>query len=126
MTENPKSKIKNPKIIAFDIGASKIAYGITDFPLSAPSIQYFDKIKTPKSKDEIIEKIIEIVEPLLSAFGGSAKGGNPPLADKGRKNIYGKIIGVGIGMAGQIDFENGKVLFSPNMPDWKNVSLKKN
>ena len=124
MTENPKSKIKNPKIIAFDIGASKIAYGITDFPLSAPSIQYFDKIKTPKSKDEMIEKIIEIVEPLLSAFGGSAKGGNPSLADKGRKNIYGKIIGVGIGMAGQIDFENGKVLFSPNMPDWKNVSLK--
>ncbi len=94
---------ENKSIIAFDIGASKIAYGVAGFPLSATSFHRFSKIKTPKSKKEIIEKIIEIV--------GKMK------KDK-------KIIGVGIGMAGQINFKKGIVSSSPNLPEWKNVSLK--
>ncbi len=112
---------QNKSIIAFDIGASKIAYGVAGLPLlpasrqgSASSFQHFNKIKTPKSKKEIIEKIIEIVAPLL----------DPPLANKGRKNAYGKIIGVGIGMAGQMDFKKGKVLSSLVADGWKNVPLK--
>ncbi len=95
---------QNKSIIAFDIGASKIAYGVAGFPLSATSFQRFDKIKTPRSKKEIIEKIIEVVKKIKK--------------DK-------KIVGVGIGMAGQIDFENGKVLSSPIGRGWKNTNLKK-
>ncbi len=112
---------KNKSIIAFDIGASKIAYAqvqVKSQKLKVESdfkIQNFNKIKTPKSKKEVIEKIIEIVKPLL----------NPPLANKGRKNAYGKIIGIGIGMAGQMDFKEGKVLSSLVANGWKNVSLKK-
>jgi predicted NBD/HSP70 family sugar kinase len=132
---------QNKTIIAFDIGASKIAYGIVKLKTQSSKvktttqnskiqnfdfgIQNFNKIKTPKSKKEIIEKIVEIVKPLLSAFDGSAKGGNPPLANKGRRNAYGKIIGIGIGMAGQIDFKKGKVLSSPIGRGWKNINLKK-
>jgi glucokinase len=118
---------QNKSIIAFDIGASKIAYGVTGLPLSAPacivygspedaaslragkaiagrsSFQHFDKIKTPKSKKEVIERIIGIVKKIKK--------------DK-------KIAAVGIGMAGQIDFEKGKVLSSLVADGWKNVSLK--
>ena len=90
-------------IIAFDIGASKIAYGVAILPLSASSFQNFDKIKTPKSRKEVIEKIIEIVKKIK----------------KDRK-----IIGIGIGMAGQMDFKNGKVLSSLVADGWKNIPLK--
>jgi glucokinase len=124
-------KIKNKSIIAFDVGASKIACGIIQLKVQSSKlktitqkskIQNFDfkiynfnKIKTPKSKKEVIEKIIEIVTPILS----------PPLANKGRKNAYGKIVGVGIGMAGRMDFKNGIVSSSLVANGWKNVPLKK-
>jgi len=118
-------------ILSFDIGASKIAYGAVSIKQNKEGdirqcrlqdkkvksdfeIQNFDKIKTPKSRKEVIEKIIEIVAPFLNSL----------FANKGRKNAYKKIIGVGIGIAGQIDFKRGIVLSSPNMPGWKNIPLK--
>jgi glucokinase len=38
---------------------------------------------------------------------------------------YGKVKSIGIGIAGDIDFKKGIVRFSPNLPRWKNVPLKK-
>ena len=115
-------------IIAFDIGATKIAYGIVQFKIQRSKlktkiknskacpressgvknldfeIQSFNKIKTPKSRKEIIKKIINIVKEFFE--------------DK-------KIDKIGIGMAGQMDFEKGKVLSSLVANGWKNVPLKK-
>lgn len=101
---------QNKSIIAFDIGASKIAYAqvqVKGRKLKVESdleIQRFDKIKTPKSKKEVIEKIVEIVK-------------------KTKKDK--KISAIGIGMAGQMDFKKGKVLSSLVADGWKNISLKK-
>lgn len=38
---------------------------------------------------------------------------------------YNKVKTIGIGIAGDIDFKNGTVRFSPNLPKWKKVPLKK-
>ena len=38
---------------------------------------------------------------------------------------YKKVKTIGIGIAGDVDFKNGIVRFSPNLPKWNKVSLKK-
>ncbi len=38
---------------------------------------------------------------------------------------YNKIKSIGIGIAGDVDYKKGVVRFSPNLPEWKNVQLKK-
>ncbi|MGE4385583.1 MAG: ROK family protein [Endomicrobiaceae bacterium] len=39
--------------------------------------------------------------------------------------FYNKVKSIGLGIAGDVDFKNGIVRFSPNLPKWKNVKLKK-
>jgi len=39
------------------------------------------------------------------------------------KNIS-EVFGIGIGIAGTVDFKKGKVIFSPNIKDMKNIPLK--
>ena len=39
--------------------------------------------------------------------------------------FYNKVKTIGIGIAGDIDFKNGIVRFSPNLPKWNKVPLKK-
>ncbi|MDR1087506.1 MAG: ROK family protein [Endomicrobium sp.] len=38
---------------------------------------------------------------------------------------YSKIKSIGVGIAGDIDSKNGIVRFSPNLPKWENIRLKK-
>jgi len=38
-------------------------------------------------------------------------------------SVCGSIVGVGVGCAGVIRFESGTLLFSPNLPGWKNVAI---
>lgn len=94
----------NKNILAIDIGGTKIASAIIS--LKKNSFQVFDyqKIRTPKNKKEFVRKIIE-------------------LADYYEKNnSFDKI---GIGIAGQVDSENGVVKCVPNIRGWKNLDLKK-
>ena len=39
--------------------------------------------------------------------------------------FYEKVKAIGIGIAGDVDFQNGIIRFSPNLPKWKNIALKK-
>ena len=39
--------------------------------------------------------------------------------------FYNKVKSIGIGIAGDVDFKKGVVRFSPNLPKWKNIQLKK-
>ena len=119
-----RSRVRNLEIIAFDIGATKIAYARVQFKIQNSKfkiisqksevknfnfkIQNFDKIKTPKSRKEVIKKIIEIVEKIKKATF---------------TNVAFRTA-VGIGIAGQIDFKRGIVLSSPNMSGWENVPLR--
>ena len=38
---------------------------------------------------------------------------------------YDKVKSIGVGIAGDVDYKKGLVRFSPNLPKWKNIQLKK-
>jgi glucokinase len=88
--------------IGMDIGGTKTAIGLV-----GKNGKILNKIKFPteinKGFNIIIEKIVN------------------GLKDLGVEKI-GK---VGIGIAGQIDSEKGIVVFSPNIPRWKNIPIIK-
>lgn len=84
--------------IGVDIGGTKIAAGLVD---RKGKIVKKVKISTGKTVAQGIKNLIFAVDSL-------ARGGLYP---------------VGIGCAGQIDTELGKVIYSPNMPAWHNVPL---
>jgi len=96
--------MKNKKILAFDIGGTKIASGIVEFKKDGYQIFDYQKNATPKNKDEVIQKLIELVVYYQ------------------RDNGFDKI---GISFAGQVDNEKGVVVFAPNIKGWKNTNLKK-
>jgi len=88
--------------IGIDIGGTKTAIGLV-----SRNGKILNKIKFSTEADKgfhvIIEKIIN-----------------------GLKDLKVKKIGkMGIGIAGQIDGERGMVVFSPNIPKWKNIPIVK-
>jgi len=91
-------------ILAIDIGGTKIASGIVSFEKSGFKISDYQKIRTSKNKKKFIQEIIE----LASCYE--------------KNNSFDKI---GIGIAGQVDTENGIVKRVPNIKSLKNLELKK-
>ncbi len=91
-------------ILAIDIGGTKIASGIVSFQRGSFQISDYRKIRTPKNKKKFIRGIIE----LASCYE--------------KNNGFDKI---GIGIAGQVDTENGIVKRVPNIESLKNLELKK-
>ena len=97
-----KSKTKN--ILAFDIGGTKIASGIIEIKKDSYKIYDYQKIETPKNKDGVIQKLIE-----LTVYYQ-------------KDNGFHKI---GIGTAGQVDHKNGIIKHTPNINFSDNTNLKK-
>lgn len=95
---------KNNKVLSFDIGGTKIASGIVEFSKNSYQIYDYQKTKTPKNKDGVIRKLIE----LISCYQ--------------ENNKFNKI---GISFAGQVDNEKDIVIFAPNIKRWRNTNLKK-
>jgi glucokinase len=96
---------KNKKnILAFDIGGTKIASGIIELGENDYKIYDYQKIKTPKSRDEIIQKLIELVIYYQRDNGFE---------------------GIRIGIAGQIDYKKDIIVYSPNIKELKNLNFKK-
>ena len=92
------------KILAIDIGGTKIASGIVSLKREGFQISDYQKIRTPKDKDRVIRKLIEII------------------------NYYkenNKFKKIGISFPGQVDNQNGTVIFAPNIKGWNNNNLKK-
>ncbi len=79
--------------LGIDLGGSKIEYGI----LSSKGFRLLGREKTPQTQKDIIEKLVH----LISSFEGES---------------------IGLGLAGLVNQEQGKVLFSPNLP-FKNFNL---
>jgi len=100
-----KSKNKQTKILAFDIGGTKIASGIVEFEKNSYQIFDYQKNATPKDKNGVIQKLIELVVYYQ------------------RNNGFDKI---GISFAGQVDNQNGIIVFAPSIKGWNNNNLKKN
>jgi len=101
---NSNSMKKNKKILAFDIGGTKIASALVEIKKDGYKIYDYQKTETPEGKDEVINKIIEI------AINYEKDGGFEK---------------VGMAIAGQIDYIKDVVKDAPNIPGFKNVNLKK-
>ncbi len=97
-------KSNKKRVLAFDIGGTKIASGIVEINKAGYKIYDYQKIKTPKNKNGVIQKIIELIIYYQ------------------KDNSFDKI---GISFAGQVDNEKDVVIFAPNIKGWKNTNLKK-
>jgi len=96
--------MKNKKILAFDIGGTKIASGIIEFKKDGYQIFDYQKNATPKNKKEVVQRLMELIV----------------YYKKG--NSFNR---TGIGIAGQIDHKNGIIKHTPNINIPDNTNLKK-
>jgi glucokinase len=87
--------------IGVDIGGTKIAAGLVENKTG----KLIKKIKTLTNR-----KVFFGIKNLISAV------------NKIREN---KIYPIGIGCAGQIDVKSGRIIYSPNMAQWRNAPLLK-
>ncbi|HPO82708.1 MAG TPA: ROK family transcriptional regulator, partial [bacterium] len=88
---------------------------ITDIRIKSVLADFSGNIKAVKriifeehNKDYLIGCIIESIESIVNEYAGS----------------WEKIKGIGIGMHGLVDYENGTSLTFPSSEDWENVPLK--
>ncbi|MDF1498436.1 MAG: ROK family protein [Patescibacteria group bacterium] len=94
----------NKRVLAFDIGGTKIASGIIEFKEDSYQIFDYQKNKTPRNGKEVIQKLMELIVYYK------------------KDNSFEKI---GIGIAGQVDYKNGIVRHTPNIDFSDNTNLKK-
>lgn len=87
------------KVIGIDIGGTKIYGGLVD----KDKVIRTRREPTPPSPDEAVALLCDLVDELRQGEG---------------------ICAVGVGMAGFIDVDQGKVISSPNLPGWTDVPLK--
>ncbi|MCK4800269.1 ROK family protein [Candidatus Parcubacteria bacterium] len=92
------------RVLSFDVGGTKIASGIIEFKENSYQIYDYQKNATPKNKDGVIQKLIELIIYYQ------------------RDNRFKKI---GIGIAGQIDYKSEIIKHTPNIKGFDNVNLRK-
>lgn len=85
--------------IGVDIGGTKIACGLVD--VTKGKVIRKIKVSTGKTVSQGIKNLIFAIDKIQ------------------KRQMY----PLGIGCAGQINIEKGKVIYSPNMPQWRNVPL---
>ncbi len=94
----------NKNILAIDIGGTKIASGIVELGKDSYQIYDYQKIETPKSKEGVIQKLIELIVYYEKNSGFDR---------------------VGVATLGRIDRKRGIVIKAANIKGWENVNLKK-
>lgn len=95
------------KIIAIDLGGTNLRVALLNLRFQIKDKQVLST-GSFKHKEELIHAICAAVDGILG------------------KNSLRKqdVLGVGLGLPGPIDVENGLVHFFPNIPGWKEVKLK--
>ncbi|TYB92335.1 MAG: ROK family protein [Kosmotoga sp.] len=94
--------------IGIDLGGTDTKIGIVD-ENGDILLKKTISTKVENGKVDVINRISECVNKLIEEF-------NNRYPEMG-------LLGIGIGSPGQIDKENGIVLFSPNFPDWRNFGV---
>lgn len=97
-----------PYYVGVDLGGTKILAGIFN-----PQLKLVATAKTSTKADRgpkaVMERVARTVRDAIDE------------ADLDSKNIK----AIGVGAPGSIDSEQGRVIFSPNMPGWEDIHLKK-
>lgn len=98
----------NKYIIGIDLGGTNTKIALIDAKFSIKAKITFSTLDFLSSRDKLISEIIQKIFLLI----------------KENNLTNSKIIGVGIGVPGPVDFLNGKVYYLPNIPRWKNTFIK--
>lgn len=96
--------MKNTKVLAFDMGGTKIASAVVGISGDDFEILDYKKNETPQTREEIIAKILELVGFYQSKY------------------VFKKI---GFSVAGQVNEEGDLVVCAPNIPALNNFALGK-
>jgi len=99
---------KESYVVGVDLGGTKILAGLFDNSLECVGTAKVST-KAQRGLETVLTRIERCVRDAVDE------------ADLSLKNVR----GVGIGAPGAVDFENGTVLFAPNLEGWKDVPLKK-
>ncbi len=94
--------------LGIDLGGSNITAALMD---AKGKMRHLKKIKTlaHEGKANVISRIVELAKAVPEEAQVKAH----------------EVVSVGIGVPGIIDVPNGMVLYSPNMPGWTRVPIKK-
>ncbi len=102
-----KKNLKNKFAIGVDLGGTNIICAIIDY-----KGEILSSIKVPtyaeRGREETIERIKSTIHKTI-------------IKSKVGKN---NIIGIGIGAPGPLDIKKGIINFAPNLPGWRDVSLR--
>ena len=91
-------------IIGLDLGGTKIAAAAADERGRILS-ELIVPTEAPKGKKQVIANLERAIETLA-------------------RSVKGKLIKIGVGVPGPIDYNQGLVIEPPNLPGWKRVNLK--
>lgn len=95
-------------VVGLDLGGTKILAGVFNSSLECIATAKLST-KPQRGVDKVTERIARCIQDAADEADLSLK----------------QVAGVGIGAPGAVNFEDGTVIFAPNLPGWKDVSLKK-
>lgn len=104
MTDSSKSEY----LVGVDLGGTKILAGVFSMNLQLVSATKLST-KPQRGVQEVISRVARCVRDAVDESDLQMK----------------QVAGVGIGAPGAVSFEDGTVIFAPNMEGWKDVPLKK-
>lgn len=95
-------------LLGVDFGGTKILTGVFDAKLDLKGTA---KVSTKASRgvDAVLDRITRSVREAVDECDLRLE----------------QIRGIGVGAPGAVDTETGRVIFAPNLPDWKNIPLQK-
>jgi glucokinase len=95
--------------IGVDLGGTKILAGVFKSSMECICTAKLST-KSGRGVDAVIDRIARCVNDAVDEADLSPK----------------QIAGIGIGAPGSVDFNEGRVIFAPNLEGWKDIPLKKN
>src|SRR5215207_1990532 len=104
----PETNTKAEYLVGVDLGGTKILAGIFDASLECIGTA---KVSTKASRGvaQVIDRIERCVRDAVDEADLSMK----------------QVAGIGVGAPGAVNFEDGTVIFAPNLEGWKEIALKK-
>src|SRR5579859_1466137 len=99
---------KTDYVVGVDLGGTKILSGVFDHSLECIGLAKLST-KSQRGVDEVVERIARCAQDAVDEADLTMK----------------QVAGVGVGAPGAVDFNNGTVIFAPNLEGWKYVPLKK-
>jgi glucokinase len=95
-------------LLGVDLGGTKILTGVFDAKFELKGTTKLST-KAGRGVDAVIERIARCVREAVDECDLSLS----------------QVRGIGVGAPGAVDTESGRVIFAPNLPEWKDVPLKK-